>query len=96
MEHGFDHRDRFPCHVVAHVRQVRQREHRAFEPEQPIDLPSWTKLAADGRNNSDTERGIWIAGAHNSSAGTKQQHQRVADALPFDVSRIEEKKFVQV
>lgn len=63
-------------------RTIQKKAKKYYSPEQPINLPSWTKFAADGRNNSDTERGIWIAGAHDSSAGTKQQHQRVADALP--------------
>lgn len=76
----------FQVIIIASTNEVgelyKKKAKKYYSPEQPINLPSWTKFAADGRNNSDTERGIWIAGAHDSSAGTKQQHQRVADALP--------------
>lgn len=74
VQYGFNYGDRFPCHVVAHIRQIGEREHRAFEPEQSIDLPSGTNFPAQSGYKSNPKGCIWVAGAHYSPTGTEDSH----------------------
>lgn len=66
--------------MVAHVRKIGEREHRAFEPEQSIDLPSRPDFSAYSNDKSNSEWCIWIAGAHNSLTGTKEGHEHCLTA----------------